>query len=228
MIKSLCASRTCNSEPRRQQRLGSALPGLRVCAACRAGLRDDLLELPDLYTECEFSLAAGFTPRPERVTGSRPETGLVLNEEAIVARSDVMAVLASWSGMVANGRPASKPERRDVTSLVSFLLRHLEWLLAHSAAPEFIDEISSVTADARRTVHPPTGRLVELGPCIRPDCAGTISASALAKDDNPLRDVQCTAGHVWLPHQWLVLSRQIEQAQRERNSKQPEWSGDAG
>src|SRR5260370_25928879 len=98
MSKPMCVSRDCNTEPCRRQRLHGALSGLRVCAACRARLREDLLELPGLYAECESLLAGGFTPWLERVTGSRQATGLLLNEEAVGALSNILAVLAPWSG----------------------------------------------------------------------------------------------------------------------------------
>jgi hypothetical protein len=94
--------------------------------------------------------------------------------------------------------------------MTTFLVRHLNWLLAHPAAGDFAQELAQLTAHARRSAYVQPA-LRDLGECIHPDCGATLS-TAPGRGGGRSREVQCTAGHAWQPHQWLQLFRQIHQS----------------
>ncbi|WP_116026037.1 hypothetical protein [Thermomonospora umbrina] len=150
----------------------------------------------------------------ERVSGGRRGDGLRLNEEAVAARSAVLSVLACWSAMVADERRVTRPARREATELAGFLAVHLDWLLAHQAAADFAEEILRAAAKARRAAHSAVLPEMDLGPCPHTGCTGVMSAMGYSRGNGRGHDVRCDAGHVWLPHQWLKLSRQIEGTRR--------------
>jgi hypothetical protein len=51
------------------------------------------------------------------------------------ARTRMLAVLSSWSGLVADERGVPGPGRREVVVLARFLRAHLDWLATHPALP---------------------------------------------------------------------------------------------
>jgi hypothetical protein len=199
-------------------------------------VRRDLAEAPELYQRCE-SLLVRFPPAfTQRVAGGG-STGLVLDERVTSARSDILAVLASWSGLVADERGVGRP-RRDTADLAAFLAVHLDWLLTHPAGPCFASELGAAAAAAREVSRSGSGPGIELGPCVEEDCdhmmVAARSGSSAGRPGPSGRpgssgssgssgrpgssgssgssglEVRCAAGHAWAPRQWLRLSRQLE------------------
>jgi hypothetical protein len=168
-------------------------------------LRRDLAEVPGLYQRCE-SLLVRFPPAfTQRVAGGGT-TGLVLDERVTEARRDLVAVLASWSGLVADERGVTRP-RRDAAELAAFLAVHLEWLLAHQAGPCFAEELLAAAAAAREVSRSGPGPDIELGRCVEDGCDSTMIATRGTSSE---LEVRCAAGHAWRPRQWLRLARQIQ------------------
>jgi hypothetical protein len=168
-MEQLCGSRDCRRQRAGGRRIYRAEQGLRVCRFCCERVRDNMIELPKLYEECESDLTRFPFAFEERVSGSEVK-GLCLNEASINARLDIISVLATWSAMVAEERGLTKPARRDVPDLAAFLTRHLDWLLAHSAGPYFADEVVAMTATARRASRSGPALRLSLGHCVEEDC----------------------------------------------------------
>jgi hypothetical protein len=101
----------------------------RLCAACRDGLADHLLDLPARYA----ALDRGRSP------------GTPLSADVVDARAAIRGVLASWTYLVVNGRAVPRPAR-SVVGMAEFLHRHVEWLGAHPAAAEIAREIAELGA----------------------------------------------------------------------------------
>lgn len=205
MTAALCVGPPCLDPERAGRR--PAVPGLRLCADCRRRLRSDLVELPALHSDCESALVPRRNPTGPRVTGSRGSTGIVLDDDALAARSAITELLASWSALVADERSVGRPARRDPRGLTAFLVTHFDWLLAHSAAGDFAEETSRTAAQARRlTCGAPALRL-DLGECVLPDCGAAMTTAPPSRGGGGPRsfEVRCGAGHSWPPHQWLRL-----------------------
>jgi len=172
-------------------------------------LRRDLAEVPGLYQRCE-SLLVRFPPAfTQRVAGGGT-TGLVLDERVTEARRDLVAVLASWSGLVADERSVTRP-RRDAAELAAFLAVHLDWLLAHPAGPCFAEELLAAAAAAREVSRSGPGAGIELGRCVEDGCDSTMIATRdTSSGTSSELEVRCAAGHAWRSRQWLRLARQIQ------------------
>jgi hypothetical protein len=208
-----CGSAPHGSRPRR-----TAAPGLRLCTTCYHDLKASLIELPEIYEDCESALQPRRNPTLQRVSGSRQSTGIRLDEAAVTARSGIIGSLASWAALVADERSVTKPVHRAPAVLADFLLTHLNWLLAHPTAADFAEEISRVAHHARRSAYTQPTLRMDLGQCIHPDCNAAMTTAPSARDGRRTREVSCTAGHSWQPHQWLLLSRQIQQTRHGRGS----------
>ena len=165
-------------------------------------MADDLAALPDLYNACEAVLGG----RRQHFTNSRVRgglsRGLSLNEGALRARSRILEILSSWSGLVASERDV-RPPRRELGSLVSFLISHVDWLATHPAANDFAAEISEIAADARRAAGMESSVRHEIGKCcLHAACSRRVWATVCA---GGTVDMRCEAGHNLPPHRWLLL-----------------------
>lgn len=203
MTAALCMGPRCLDPDRARRRPAAA--GIRLCAECRRGVRTDLAELPAIYADCESALVPRGNATGPRVSGSRRSTGIVLDDDALAARSGIVELLTSWSALVADERSVGRPARHDPQGLSAFLLTHLGWLLAHPAAGDFAEETGRTAAQARRLAYSsPTLRL-DLGECVLPDCGEAMTTTAPAGGGPRSFEVRCGAGHSWPPHQWLRL-----------------------
>ncbi|GII54399.1 hypothetical protein Pth03_27880 [Planotetraspora thailandica] len=181
-------------------------PGFRLCQECRQALRTGLCSLPGLFRECERRLAYLPCSSTQRVSGTGPK-GIALNEAAMNARAKIADVLSSWCALVAAQKQVAGPGVVGVSDLAAFLERHLDWLAAHPAVGEFVAEIAQLVETGQAVIEPGRARPRALGPCDRTGCGHTVY---LRYDDGA--QVRCTAGHSWLPHEWLALSLHIRQA----------------
>ncbi|HEX8007020.1 MAG TPA: hypothetical protein VF482_11395 [Trebonia sp.] len=179
--------------------------GRRIGRGLRDRVRRDLAEVPELYQRCE-SLLVRFPPAfIQRVAGGGT-AGLVLDERVTEARGGIVAVLASWSGLVADERGVSRP-RRDAAELSAFLAVHLDWLLDHPAGPCFAEELLAAAAAAREVSDSGPRPGVELGRCVEEGCDHAMIATRSPASE---LEVRCAAGHSWRARQWLRLARQLQ------------------
>lgn len=189
--------------------------GVVLCSDCREGIAVDLAELPRLYDDCESLLITAPKALAEKVSG-RVATDLQLNESAVSVRSDILAILASWAGLIAAERGVARPVRRDAEMLAAFVTLHLDWLFAHPAVADFADEVTTLAKLARRTAQPGAGIHLELGQCVRPGCESALVATTHGEETALTGHVRCESGHVWKVHQWLPLASQLKKAGRGR------------
>jgi hypothetical protein len=206
----LCPGSRCGRMPHRLTAEGS-----RLCQACRRGLAEDLASLPRLYNECAQRLCES-SPRPlgDKVP-ARPMLGIPLNAAAAEARSAVIAVLSSWSGLVAQERSITGPARA-VEALAGFLGLHVDWLAAHEAAAEASHEVARLARTARRGAYPNPPRRVALGACVEPGCAGSLTATVRPQDALLPAEISCDANssHRWQTYEWMRLGHRMDDGQR--------------
>jgi hypothetical protein len=185
------------------------VPDRQFCRACHERVEAELRDFPRLYS----SLVSVMLPSPQlpfqRITGVRSGSGISLNEEASSGRSELLGFLRSWSALVADECSVRKPASRDCGALTSFLLRHLDWLLAHPAARDFAEEIHSLTTHLRQAAEPGNSQF-DIGPCVHPGCDARLSAMQSASSGK--YEVNCGSGHAWQASQWLQLYRQLQGA----------------
>lgn len=195
----------------RRRRPGAPDPGPRPCAACGSAVRSCLGELPDIYADCEAALLPRRHGPLRPVGGARRHSGPPLDEGAMATRSRILGTLSSWAALVADERGVGAPRRRPA-ELAAFLLGHLDWLLCHPAAGDFVEELLDAAETARRAAYVKPSLVTNLGSCVHPGCARPLSPAPLtgAKD---VGQVRCAAGHTWLPHQWLALMRNLRREQ---------------
>lgn len=184
------------------------------CSGCRDRIAADLAELPRLYDDCESLLISAPRAFTEKVSG-RFVKDTQLNDTAVSVRSDIVAILASWAGLVTTERAVARPVRRDVATLAAFVGAHVDWLLAHPAATDFVDEVTTLAKSARRAAQPGARIHLELGQCVRPGCESVLFATTHGDGGSALTGhVSCESGHVWKAHQWLPLADRLAKTKR--------------
>jgi hypothetical protein len=203
-MNAVCAGAYCVSRPR------ICLPGLLLCRACLTETTRGLRRLAGLYQHCERLLegpARGHVR--DKVSGSAVP-GLQFNCAAADARSTILSVLSSWSGLVAEARAVSAPAR-TAPALSGFLLRHARWLAAHEAAPELTSEIRQLVSSASKIAFPSRPQRIFVGRCPQDDCGGSLFATIEGQDTSLPAEIGCDAEleHSWPARAWLSLGRQI-------------------
>jgi hypothetical protein len=178
--------------------------GSRLCASCLGVLRSRLSRLPALYKACESMLEQRRSGLTERVSGWQP-SGIRLDEAVVTVRSDIRKALASWCALAVDERAIDGPRRRDVDRMAAFLGEQLGWLAAHAAIGDLVEEVARLVDAARQVMGPAPGPGAELGVCHRPGC-GHVLRVIRSLNGSSQRKVTCDAGHVFEPHQWLLLA----------------------
>ncbi|MGW7022527.1 hypothetical protein [Streptomyces decoyicus] len=145
----------------------------------------------------------------ERTTGGALP-GMPFNTAAAEARASITTVLGSWAGLVVAVHRVTPPAR-TVDALAAFLVRHIGWLTAHSAAGSASVEVAQLVRAARRAVESARYRLVTVGSCPEPDCSGKLTA--LIRTESPDRPtaIRCrhNAAHEWAGHEWMRLRQRM-------------------
>jgi hypothetical protein len=205
MAHSRCVAEHCRAETGRAAAWAGAARGSRICPDCRRRLTAAVERLPGLYDDSEDMLTGPRRSGSERVRGSRPGD-LSLDSGVMAARSAMLGVTSSWAGFIADRRAVENRPRRSVPDLARFLLHHLDWLVRQDAARDAFNELTAVTRSAEDAIDPGRRDRIEIGPCDRPQCEGTVYAMP--------PEVGCDRGHRWSPSEWLLLSRRLGAAAR--------------
>ncbi|MER7836490.1 OvmZ protein [Streptomyces sp. NPDC096040] len=187
----------------------------RICARCVDRIDGGLRTLLDLYRESDQALVPGSPVLRERVSGSRATVGIVLDEQALTLRTRTTEVMALWARLVVDERAGTRPgsTERGVAALVRFLRRQLPWLAGHPAGVDFDEELTELLAEFRGLLGPGPARRLELGPCTRPGCAGTLYGVLPADGgDRVPSQVSCDGGHLLPPRQWLLVAGRTREA----------------
>ncbi|MET8682586.1 hypothetical protein ABZV77_00020 [Streptomyces sp. NPDC004732] len=185
-----------------------------LCDACVGKLARQLRALPGLHQEgLHHVMATSRRRNPTKVSGSRRRDHL--NVSALDTRSNIVAILESWAGYVADELETTVPSR-SVPHLVCFLLAHLEWLTAQPPAEDFAAEIQGLHVELLRLIDPDLGERDPLTRrCVVDSCPGTINASphssgAAAKNSS----IRCSSGHSWEIREWLVLRHLMDRQRK--------------
>lgn len=199
--------------PRSHTQENCAADGSHLCASCVKEVERNLRALPVLHQECLHRATS--SPRrtnPTRVSGSRTRDHLDVS--ALDARLNILTVLESWAGMVAEKLETAAPPR-SVPQLAHFLTRHLPWLAAQPPAADFVNEIHGLVGELRQVIDPePAERHTLLRKCVVDNCNGTISAAPKSGTAAGAGSLKCSSGHSWEMREWLVL-RELMKQQRE-------------
>ncbi|WP_434598865.1 hypothetical protein [Streptomyces sp. A5-4] len=213
VMDALCKGVDCLSGTDSAALRNRAVAGLRLCRVCRERLSVRLRELPALFEECGIALG-GSSPGGlrEKTTGG-PLPGMPFNTDAAEARTAIVSVLGSWSGLVAEERGLYAP-RRSVVPMAAFLARHADWLAAHPAAVEITEEVARLVRKSRRAVRRDPRRRVPVGPCVESGCHGQLAAYVGAEGVAAAGEIRCGVDprHTWPGHLWTRLSRSLRQA----------------
>jgi len=211
--KPLCEGKGCAKTDREPGHRNDTIPGLRLCQGCRERLVAGLAELPALYGACERVLSGGSSQGPREIRAGSPSQGLPFNGAAADIRAEIVTFLSSWSGLVAQGRQLTVPQRA-VRVLAAFLHRNADWLAAHPAVAEATDEIARLTRRARRVAYPDHVRRLRVGACMETGCDGELFAWIRTQEATTPAKIQCEAEprHCWAGHQWTQLRRAMGQA----------------
>ncbi len=208
-VGALCARRGCRRRCETGWVRRGVVAGSRLCRACRNELAAGLESLPGLYSECGRQLGGSDRPRGN-ATGSASMPGLPFNAAAAEVRARILGVLGSWSGMVAEERRVTAPER-SVEALVTFLGRHVDWIAAHVAVTEAADEVAQLVWAARRVAYPSPVRRVAIGGCVEVGCGGELVAFVHPQEPLLPAEIRCDVDpcHSWFEHHWMQLSHRM-------------------
>jgi hypothetical protein len=211
-VGALCTGIGCRRRRETGQVRRRVVAGSQLCRACREGFTAGLESLPGLYHECGRRLGGFDRPRGH-AAGSGPMPGMPFNAAAADVRARILSVLGSWSGMVAEERRVTAPER-SVGALVTFLGRHVNWIAAHPAAIEATDEVAQLVRAARRVAYPNPIHRVAIGGCVEVGCGGELVAFVHPHEPRLPAEIRCDAdpGHSWLEHHWMHLSHRMGMA----------------
>lgn len=207
--------------PRSHTRNIRAAAGSVLCALCVRQLERNLRTLPGLYQESLHQIAPMSRCRnPTKVSGSRKRD--YLNVSVLDSRSDILAILESWSEIVVEELGSVAPYR-SVPHFANFLLLNLEWLAAQPPAADLADEIEEIGLELLRAVDPdPSDRRSIVRGCVMDDCPGTINTSpqntedsGRARSEEKKRSISCSSGHSWEIQEWLTLRHLMDLNRKE-------------
>ncbi|WP_406063372.1 hypothetical protein OG462_33240 [Streptomyces sp. NBC_01077] len=209
-----CAGAGCRRQHEAQAGRGrkATAGGALLCRDCQGELLANLRRLPPLYRACGQLLDGSRSvsgPRERTSGGGSP--GLPFNTAASDARRDALAILGSWAGLIADARRVPRPDR-TVEALTAFLIRHAGWLTAHSAAGDASRELSEATRRAARAADPADQRrLVTVGTCPEPGCAGRLQSLIRPAATGSAPAVRCRndPAHHWTGEELMLLRRRM-------------------
>lgn len=210
--RNLCAGPGCSRRAGSGDNDRTVPATAELCDGCRDELLHGLRVLPDLHKACGHALGGTIVSPSrlrERVAGTS-EPSLPLNVGASDARTSVLHVLGSWTGMVVEQRKIAAP-RRTVADMAAFLAKHSDWLVSHSAATELVSEIAQLVRKTRAVLHSDPTRRLHVGSCVEKSCAGRLVALLHPEEKHTPLEITCQddSAHSWPGHQWLKLSRRL-------------------
>ncbi|HEX6968916.1 MAG TPA: hypothetical protein VF174_08940 [Micromonosporaceae bacterium] len=179
-----------------------AADGRNLCELCTRWLAEDAIQAAFLYGELAERLAAS-NGAGEKTSGTR-DRGTQLNGKAVQARTLIRHTLVSWCLLIAEERGISTPAD-EVKAMGDYVALHAVWLSAYTAAGDCSDELHTLAHGwPRRAAYPNPAKVVEIGPCPKAGCTGTITAIVRATDSLYPSAVECDAigednlePHIW-------------------------------
>lgn len=215
MTNLLCVAR-CRPKPAGPR---EAAPGYRLCWVDLSLIRERLRELHDLADDLEAALSRSGSIA-EKVSGT-PGRTLELDVRAAAVRFDIHNGLVTTVRLVIEERGHTDWPRDSIGSMTHWLDKHVEWIAAHPSAGERADQINSWPGRARSAIHPNPAKHVKIGPCVKDDCPGMLSAIVKPQDSmlpsaivcswwTELEDKTDVEPHEWSADQWHYLGRLMQ------------------
>lgn len=216
-----CDDADCRGcQPRR------AADGLQLCGMHRDRIAEDAVAAATLHGELALALTSSGAPGEKVKRSDEGSPGV--NPAAADARSEIRSTLASWCRLIGEERGLTLPEDK-VTAMGRYLARHADWLAAHPAADDVVDELHELAhGRPRRIAYPggsrkfpvalPDGSYAvcpesltdeETGESV--DCPGTLW-TILRKDASLLpSEIACNHSeqHRWPTSRWLRLGARL-------------------
>ena len=190
-----------------------AATGSALCVPCITQAERNLRTLPGLHQECLHQISP-ISRRPDRTKVSGSHKRDHLNISALETRHDILAVMESWSGFVAENLGTAVPAR-SVPQMSRFLLLNLEWLTAQPSAAEFADEIDGLKVELLGIIDPGPGDVrTHIRECVVDNCPGTISTSPQGAGSTGRSSIRCSSGHTWEMHEWIALRPLVERRRK--------------
>ncbi|WP_280407621.1 hypothetical protein, partial [Nocardia brasiliensis] len=148
MSEALCENPTCRSAVAIET-LRSTPPAddVRVCPDCLSRFFETLRQLPVLYARCGELLQGERNRRMAPARGGLRQ-GIVLKDALVEARTELLALAASWAAMVVDEARPPPRARRDKTPLGELQVQYGELQAAQPAIVEPMDEFAEVHAHA--------------------------------------------------------------------------------
>jgi hypothetical protein len=167
-----------------------------------------LEELPTLYRACEQVLGGQRRPQ-EKVSGATAKRNMPFNASAADSRAAIKAILCSWASLVADERDITAP-CHGIEQAAAFLQQNLDWLSAHPAVADAVEEFSDVEFAARRAASLDNIRVIQLKSCVRSGCRGRLRAIVHVRPTTRSAEIRCTEDdtHRWQAAEWLALGAQ--------------------
>lgn len=204
--------------------------GLALCYNHADAIGTDAIASARALNDLALSLVPAGSGEGAR--GTNPHPSLNLRPDVIELRSTIRNTIVSWSRLIHEERGISLPWRwrmaylpkgvegpanrirqgvANTLDLAAYIRDHSRWLAAHGAAAEASAEFAELVAAARRIVQPSGTRVIEVGPCPMPDCAGMLRALMRSERSLMPSSVTCDAdaGHEWTSADWMALARSM-------------------
>jgi hypothetical protein len=157
-----------------------------LCGHDTLALAGRLERMPKLYAALAGFLAPADAPPGERVSVSRAEPGLPVNEAVLDLRYGGMAlVLESWRSDVQRARGWGEPAiegsvDRRVLVAARALFMNLEWIAAsYPAAGDLAREVRELEGSALSIVGALPDRGRRIGQCVAADASGVVCGAVL-------------------------------------------------
>lgn len=219
----LCTGR-CRPKPGPRE----AAPGFRLCWVCKDWMTKHLRELIELAPDLEQALSRANSVGGEKVSGS-PGSSSELNDRAAAVRWQIHHDMVGTIRIVMEERGlVAITQAPGIAGMARWLVNHVDWLAAHPSAGERAAEAASWPGLARSAIHPNPPKHVKIGPCVKPDCAGVLSAIVKPQDSMLPSTIVCSwwqelepeqrdaliedgaTPHTWTADQWHALGRQMQ------------------
>lgn len=167
-----------------------------ACAGHRAKIEQMIAELPALYDDLGIALTSSERHGGHDGKNTRSATtGININERVLEARQEVHNELVRMVRDVEEARGITGPQQwalvgpppghegpanreqlaaDTVPAMTMWLLRQLDWLCEQPDVDETHDNLFRLTADCRWLAAPSYRPRLEIGPCGKDDCPGTL------------------------------------------------------
>lgn len=184
----------------------------QLCAACANQLRQNLTDLPGLYTLLAAWLQPG-SRKPEYGSSSSVEAPLPVREAVLNLRGPggIVGVLEDWHSAICDSRGFTAPSHAGDTTTriaraVDALQGNLTWIsITWTLGNDLAQELRRLEIECLAIIDPPEHTGTTLGPCPA-DLGNDTACGAILRVPPGAVEVRCRAcGHHWPPSTWRAM-----------------------